>query len=74
MSTVTLNLGLPEVATPEQIAPVVGKSPAALAQDRNRGRGIPYVKLGCRIRYLRADVEEYLISNRVSTGTPAGAA
>lgn len=71
MVNTPLRLDLPDIATPAQVASVIGKSPAALAQDRNRGRGIPYVKLGGRIRYLRADVENYILDNRVPT---AGAA
>jgi hypothetical protein len=65
---ITLQLDLPAVATPEQVGPVLGKTQAALAQDRNRKRGIPYIKVGSRIRYLRSDVEAYLLANRVNPG------
>jgi hypothetical protein len=40
------------------------KTVDALAQDRYRDRGIPYIRVGRRIRYLRADVARYLIANR----------
>ncbi|MEB4208753.1 helix-turn-helix domain-containing protein [Mycobacterium sp. 94-17] len=69
-----LNLDLPEIATPAQVSAVVGKSQPALAQDRNRGRGIPYIRLGFRIRYLRTDVENYILGNRVPTDAPIGGA
>ena len=59
---------LPAVMNTEQLAPVLGMTPAALAQDRYRCGGIPYVKVGRRVRYLRADVCRYLIANR-SEGT-----
>jgi hypothetical protein len=55
---------LPPVMSTEQLAPVVGVTPGALAQDRYRGCGIPYVKLGRRVRYLRADVARYLVTHR----------
>nr|WP_232425857.1 helix-turn-helix domain-containing protein [Mycobacterium sp. JS623] len=45
---------------------------AALAQDRYRRGGIPYVKFGRRVRYLRADVARYLAANR--SDNPPGAA
>lgn len=57
---------LPPVMTTEQLAPVLGISPDALAQDRYRtdGQGVPFTRIGRRARYLRADVMAYLISNR----------
>lgn len=55
---------LPAVATARELAPVMGTTEAALAQDRYRRCGIPYVKYGRRVRYLRADVERYLVTHR----------
>ena len=46
---------LPAVIKPDDLAPVMGTSVSALAQDRFRHRGIPYVKFGRRVRYLRAE-------------------
>lgn len=57
--------GLPAVATASQIAKFVQSTEDALAQDRYRGRGLPYVKIGGRVRYLREDVLNYLAANRV---------
>lgn len=56
---------LPPVAKPEQVAEVVQTTVDALAQDRYRRRGIPFVKIGGRVRYLREDVIAYLNANRV---------
>lgn len=61
---------LPPVMTAEQLAPLLGVSVGALANDRCRGVGVPYVKHGKRVRYLRADVARYLIEQRK---TPASA-
>ena len=55
---------LPPIATAIQVAKVVQTTPDALAQDRYRRRGIPYVKIGGRVRYLREDVLTYLAGNR----------
>lgn len=62
---------LPEVATPKQIADYVGSTVQALAQDRYLGRGLPYVRYGGRIRYLRQDVQDYLAANRVTPAVSA---
>jgi len=59
---------LPPVLTAEQVAPLLGMTASALAQDRFRGVGCPYIRMGSKIRYLRADVAQYLIEGRV---TPA---
>ena len=55
---------LPPIATAAELASVVKTSEAALAQDRYRRQGIPFIKYGRRVRYLRADVARYLAANR----------
>jgi hypothetical protein len=52
------------VMEPEQVAEVMGVTVGSLANDRFRGVGIPYTKHGNRIRYLRADVRQYLLDHR----------
>lgn len=56
---------LPPVATSRQVAAVIGTSEAALSQERYQHKGIPYTKIGRRVRYLRSDVIEFLAANRV---------
>jgi hypothetical protein len=56
---------LPPVLTPAQLGDVLNVSPACLAQDRYLGKGIPFVKVGKRVRYMREDVLDYLRSNRM---------
>jgi hypothetical protein len=63
---------LPAIATARELAPVMGTTEAALAQDRYRRGGIPYVKFRRRVRYLRADVARYLVANR--SNNPPGVA
>ncbi len=55
---------LPPVMTAEQLGPILGQTVAAMASDRYRGIGPPFVKHGRRIRYLRADVARYLLAHR----------
>lgn len=57
-------LPLPEIATPGDIERVLNIPRSSLAQDRYLGRGLPYVKIGARVRYLRSDVLAYLAANR----------
>lgn len=57
---------LPAVATAAQVAAAIQCTVDALAQDRYRRRGIPYVKIGGRVRYLREDVIGYLQANKIS--------
>lgn len=56
---------IPPIATASQISKVVQMTVDALAQDRYRRRGIPYVKIGGRVRYLREDVLKFLADNRI---------
>ena len=62
--------GLPSIMTTEQLAPALGLSADALAQDRYRadGRGVPFTRIGRRVRYLKADVLDYLVNNRSNGG------
>jgi len=58
---------LPAIMTAAELAPAIRSSEGALAQDRYRNQGIPYIKMGRRIRYARAEVARYLVANRRST-------
>lgn len=56
---------LPYALTPQQTAEFTGIPVAALAQDRYSHKGLPFVKIGARVRYLRDDIVEYLQQNRI---------
>jgi len=49
----------------QEVAELTGLSVETLNQWRSRGRHIPYVKLGKAVRYLRKDVELYILGCRV---------
>jgi hypothetical protein len=58
-------MSLPEVATAKQLAKFLGTTEASLAQERYLRRGLPYTRVGRRVRYLRADVLKFLADNRI---------
>jgi hypothetical protein len=65
---------LPPVATAKHLADFLHTTEASLAQDRYLGRGVPFTRVGRRIRYLRDDVLTYLEQNRCPrTDDPRGA-
>jgi hypothetical protein len=74
MTTILTNPDeLPPVITPSVVAAFMHTTINSLAQDRYLGRGIPFVKFGKRVRYLRSDVLAYLAANRVQrTDDPRG--
>lgn len=49
--------------TAKEVADYLSISPDALAQDRFRGEGIPYVKIGSRVRYRLSSLLTYLEEN-----------
>ncbi|MGE5694091.1 MAG: hypothetical protein ACM4D3_02325 [Candidatus Sericytochromatia bacterium] len=59
--------GLPAIMTAAELAPAIRSSEGALAQDRYRNRGIPYIRMGRRIRYVRTEVARYLAAKRATT-------
>ena len=56
---------LPPVSTPKHVAALICSTEGSLAQDRYLGRGIPFVKIGKRVRYMRDDVLAFLQANRM---------
>lgn len=49
------------------VARVTGRALSTLRNERALGRGIPYYKIGSSVRYLLADVYEFMESRRVET-------
>lgn len=59
----------PEYIDEGQTAVKIGSTRAALRQARYRGTGLPYVRIGRRIRYRVADLEAYLAAQTVAAGS-----
>lgn len=56
---------LPKYLKAEQVSKLLDITEGSLAQDRYRGEGISYTKIGKRVRYERDDVLSYLEQNKV---------
>lgn len=54
--------------TTAEVAEYIRASKQSLDQDRYLGRGLPYVRIGRKIRYRREDVLQYLDANTISGG------
>lgn len=55
---------LPALLTPAEVAHFMRTTTNSLAQDRYLGRGVPFLKHGRKVLYLRIDVLAYLERNR----------
>jgi predicted DNA-binding transcriptional regulator AlpA len=49
----------------DEVATILRTSPQTLANHRSLGVGIPYIRLGRSVRYLKSDVEDYIMRNRI---------
>ena len=54
---------LPVLMTTAEVAAFIRASKQSLDQDRYLGRGLPYVRIGRKIRYRREEVLKYLDAN-----------
>ena len=59
---------MPPVMNTGELASLLGLTAPGLQQARYRKMGIPYVKVGNRVRYLRIDVARWLLANRKPVG------
>ncbi|MCI4675287.1 helix-turn-helix domain-containing protein [Candidatus Mycolicibacterium alkanivorans] len=57
--------------TTAEVAEYLKASKASLDQDRYLKRGLPYVRIGRRVRYRREDVLNYLSANSFGSGDVA---
>jgi hypothetical protein len=57
---------LPVLLTEVQVSEATGVSIASLKTERCRGTGMPYVKLGRRVRYRVDDVAAYITAHTVT--------
>lgn len=53
--------------TEKQVAEMTGLAPQTLRNQRFRGVGIPFLKIGSSVRYLEADVMKAIEKARVQT-------
>ena len=62
---------LPKFLKAADVADWLGISEQSLAADRHRGEGIPFVKIGSRVRYRLDEVMAYIEANTAQTEPPA---
>ena len=62
----TVTTELPTLLTAAEVAKKLRVPEESLAQDRFYRRGLPYLKIGSKIRYDQAVVAEYLRANTVT--------
>ena len=60
-------MDLPKFINEEKLSELTGKSISTLQQDRWRGIGVPYYKIGGSVRYSETDVQNYLDGVRIET-------
>ena len=57
----------PRYLTEVEVSDITRMSLSTLRNDRFRGKGIPYVKIGRSVRYNLADVIEFMESRKIQT-------
>lgn len=58
---------IPKLLNPDELSEILNISVNTLANDRYLGQGVPYIKVGKRVRYRLEDVLAYLEAQRVAT-------
>ncbi len=56
---------LPLLMTTAEVADFIRASKQSLDQDRYLGRGLPYIRIGRKIRYQREAVLKFLADNTI---------
>lgn len=59
---------LEKLLTESEAAELVGTTPGTLRYDRAKGRGLPYVKIGARVRYRPEEIRTYLEERTIRPG------
>ena len=54
-----------ELLSEKEVAKIYKINVRTLQRERSLGTGMPYVKLGKRVRYKRSDVEKYIDQHTV---------
>lgn len=57
-----------EYLTPCEVEALYGLQASTLANQRSKGTGPPYLKIGSKIYYGQAELQEYFTKNKVNVG------
>ncbi|MFX0203063.1 MAG: helix-turn-helix transcriptional regulator [Candidatus Hodarchaeota archaeon] len=55
----------PQYLTEREVAEMTKRALPTLRNDRHKGKGMPYIKIGRSVRYALRDVIEYMDSKRI---------
>ena len=50
----------------QEVAEITGRAVPTLRNERHRGEGIPYIKIGRSVRYSEDDVVKFMESRKVT--------
>jgi len=53
--------------TEKQVSKITGRALSTLRNERSKGKGIPYLKIGRSVRYNFEDVVEFMERHRIET-------
>jgi len=56
---------MPILLTTKDVSRVTGRAIQTLINDRHTGKGLPYIKIGASVRYLKEDIENHIKRNRI---------
>ena len=56
---------LPQYLDEKKVSAITSRALPTLRNDRHKGRGIPYSKVGRSVRYSLADVIDYMESRKI---------
>ena len=56
-----------QLLTEKEVSSLLKSALQSLRNDRSKGRGLPYYKLGKSVRYSLADIDNYLSARKIST-------
>jgi predicted DNA-binding transcriptional regulator AlpA len=51
----------------KEVSRITGRGLQTLRNDRHRGRGLPYIKMGRSVRYSFEDVINFMESRKITT-------
>ena len=49
----------------KEVARIIGRGLQTLRNDRHRGRGLPYIKMGRSVRYSLEDIIAYMEARKI---------
>jgi hypothetical protein len=61
-------MDIPKYIDEREVANITGLALSTLRNNRFKGAGIPYVKVGRSVRYSLGDVVQYMECRKIQTG------